>query len=110
MHIVDTGEFVAGCVFGVGAIYFLLGLFSKAPWLHTDGRRKDGRWVVVRLARYDRIACVLASAAFSLTHFDSAFHEDASGRGFIFLLAVGVCVALLLWLGRVYKKKAQKAA
>lgn len=104
MHIVDTGDFVFGCLFSILAIYYLLGLFWNAPWLHTDGRRKDGRWVVVRYARYDRLTCMLAFTALALSNLDGAFHENGSGRDFIFLSAVLVCIAFFPWLGRFYKR------
>jgi len=106
MHILNIGDFVMGCVFDMLTLYFLLGFFFKAPWLHTDGRRRDGRWVVISQSYYERTALFLLSSALSGTNFDSAFHGQTAGRDFLIVLGSGICSAVLLWLERSAKKKA----
>ncbi|MDB6058008.1 MAG: hypothetical protein JWO95_1852 [Verrucomicrobiales bacterium] len=61
------------------AIYFLFGLFSDAPWLHTDGRRKAGQWIVVTTPRFIRVFFVLVFGILAVRRFAEAFHRD-SGR------------------------------
>jgi len=106
MHILNIGDFVMGCVCGMMTLYFLPGCFSKAPSLHADGRRKDGRWPFISQSHYKRTAVILMFSVLAGTNFDSAFHKDAGGRHLLIVLGAGICAVVLLWLGRSAKKKA----
>ena len=110
MHIVNPGEFVFACVYSVVAMYLLLGAFFNAPWLHTDGRRKDGQWVVARLSGYHRAAYILVCGTLGGIEFHDAFYDHTSAVEIWLDLAMVAFLALLYWLDYSSWRKNQKTA
>jgi hypothetical protein len=99
MRAMDILALVNAVIMGLLGIYFLLGLFSSAPWLHTDGRRKDGQWLVIPMARSVRWFLFFVVSYSALRDFTEAFHKDFSayylpidgivGIGFIYFFLIG---------------------
>jgi len=95
---------VGGVLQGLLAAYFLAGLFSTASWLHTDGRRKGGKWVVFKIPHLGRIFIFTVFAYFAFRSFAAAFHRDFTR--YYLPIDFGFVVAFLLVLlaGRRVKK------
>ena len=91
-------------------IYFLLGMFSGAPWLHSDGRRKPGQWVVISTPRLARVFCLLAFGILAARRFAEAFHHDSPKFDFTVdaILLAGLLVLFLI--GRKPKRNNQPIA
>src|SRR4029077_16330039 len=99
MRAMDILALVNASIMSLLAIYFLLGLFSSAPWLHTDGRRKDGQWLVVPMAPTLRWFLFFVAAYCAVQNFADACHNDFSsyylpidgvvGIGFIYFFLFG---------------------
>ena len=87
------------------AIYFLLGLFSAAPWLHTDGRRQDGQWVVVRMSRHVRLFLFLVVSYWDIRSFAEAFHKDFSAYYLPIDAVIGIGFLCLIWTEHKRKQK-----
>jgi hypothetical protein len=85
------------------AIYFLLGLFSDAPWLHTDGRRKAGQWVVVASPRLIRVFLILVFGILAVRRFAEALHRDSSTFDYIVDMIVLAGFLILLFISRKSK-------
>jgi hypothetical protein len=107
MNALDLAD---GTFMSLLAIYFLLGLFSDAPWLHTDGKRKAGHWVVVTTPRFVRVFCILAFGILAVRRFVEAFHRDSSRFDFTIdaILLAGFLV--LFFIGRKSKHDNDPAA
>lgn len=110
MHIISIGDLFIGCVLSLWSVYCLLGLFSNAPWLHTDGQRKDGQWVVTAASRYWQVARFIFWTTIVVTRFDTAFHRDSDGRDLIIFGAMALCLVFLYWRSRLEEKRNRKAA
>lgn len=85
----DILALVNAVIMSLLAVYFLLGFFSSAPWLHTDGRcqPRSVRWFLFFVASY-----------WAVQNFAEAFHKDFSvyylpmdgviGIGFIYCFLI----------------------
>jgi hypothetical protein len=105
MHNMNVGDLVKAAFFGLLAVYFWLGFFSSSPWLHTDGRRKSGRFVVTFTPRFIRVFCVLIFGYLAVSCFAEAFHHDFGTLGFITDIVILVGIVLLLIISMKTSKR-----
>jgi hypothetical protein len=110
MQNMNALDLIDGALMSLLAVYFLLGLFSDAPWLHTDGRRKDGQWVVILTPRFVRVFCVLAFGILAVRRFIEAIHRDSDSFRFTIDAILLVGFALLFFIGSKTKHDNDPAA
>ena len=110
MHIIDPWDLGFACLFCVLATYHLLGAFSSAPWLHTNGQRKDGKWVLVPMSTYNRAGVILAWSTAAGINFRGAFYDHTSVVEILLVLAMITSLTLLYWLDYSSWRKNQKTA
>ena len=104
MQNIDAFDLVDGILMSLLAIYFLLGFFSSTPWLHTDFKRRSGRWGVILPPWFFRVFCVLVSGILAVRRFAEAFHHDSSRFDFTIdaILLAGLLV--LFFMSRKSKR------
>jgi hypothetical protein len=104
MHDMNTFDFLDGLLKSVLAVYFLLGMFSSASWLHTDGRRKDGHWVLFRMSRFARTFIFLVCSFWAFQSFARAFHRDFSS----YYLPIDLSILIGFLFGLLISRKSRQ--
>jgi hypothetical protein len=103
MQNIGTFDLIDGALMSLLAIYFLLGLFSDATWLHTDWSRKAGRWHFVFTPPIVRMFLVLMCGLLAVRRFFEAFHRDSTTFDFTINAIVLAGFVTLFFIGWKHK-------